>query len=58
MLLPPYFQTLTGYSRQPVLLTSDFVGAARLMQRLAMALDVPYLFCADAEVWKAENNRA
>jgi hypothetical protein len=47
-----------GYSRQPVLLTGDFVGAARLMQRLAMALHVPYLFCADAEGWKAEMNRA
>jgi hypothetical protein len=46
------------YHRLPVLLTSDFVGAARLMQRLAASLDVPYLFCADAEGWKAEEVRA
>jgi hypothetical protein len=46
------------YHRLPILLTSDFVGAARLMQRLADALHVPYLFCADAEGWKAEKIRA
>jgi len=40
--------------RLPVLLTGDFVGAARLMRRLADALHVPYLFCADAEGWRVE----
>jgi hypothetical protein len=44
--------------RLPILLTSDFVGAARLMQRLAYALHVPYLFCADADGWRAEVMRA
>ena len=47
-----------GSYRLPILLTSDFVGAARLMQRLAETLDVPYLFCADAADWKAEELRA
>jgi hypothetical protein len=46
------------YHRLSLLLTSDFVGAARLMQRLAHVLHVPYLFCADAEGWKAEEMRA
>jgi hypothetical protein len=41
-----------------VLLTNDFVGAARLMQRLAHTLHVPYLFFADATGWKAEAIRA
>jgi hypothetical protein len=40
------------------LLTSDFVEAARLMQRLAETLKVPYLFCADGEGWKAEEIRS
>jgi hypothetical protein len=44
--------------RLPLLLTSDFVRASRLMQRLADTLHVPYLFCADAEGWKAEAIRA
>jgi len=47
-----------AYHRVPLLLTCDFVGAARLMQRLANILNVPYLFCADAEGWKAEEIRA
>ena len=46
------------YHRLPLLLTSDFVGAARLMGRLATALHVPYLFCADAEGWRVEEMRA
>jgi hypothetical protein len=46
------------YRRLPILLTGDSVGAARLMQRLAYALHVPYLFCADAEGWRAETMRA
>ncbi|MGQ0637134.1 MAG: hypothetical protein ACT4QC_21205 [Planctomycetaceae bacterium] len=46
------------YHRLPLLLTSDFVGAARLMQVLASALDVPFLFCANAAGWKAEEIRA
>jgi hypothetical protein len=47
-----------AYHRVPLLLTLDFVGAARLMRRLANTLNVPYLFCADAEGWKAEEIRA
>jgi len=47
-----------AYLRLPILLTSDFVGAARLMERLAHTLHVPYLFCADAEGRKAEKLRA
>ncbi|MBS0202193.1 MAG: hypothetical protein JSS49_04775 [Planctomycetes bacterium] len=47
-----------GHVRQPLLLTSDFVGAARLMQRLGTTLHVPYLFCADADGWSAEEIRA
>jgi hypothetical protein len=42
------------YDRLPIVLTSDFVGAARLMQRVANVLQVPYLFCADKEGWQAE----
>ncbi|HVX59699.1 MAG TPA: hypothetical protein VHC19_03830 [Pirellulales bacterium] len=47
-----------GCYRLPILLTSDFVGAAWLMPRLAETLDVPYLFCAGREDWKAEEQRA
>ena len=46
------------YHRLPLLLTSDFVRAARLMQRLAERLQVPYLFCADADGWAEEEARA
>lgn len=46
------------YYRLPVLLTADFVGAARLMQRLAQLLRVPYLFSADAAGWTREAARA
>ena len=46
------------HQRLPILLTGSFVGAARLMEQLARALDVPYLFCADAEGWQAEEDRA
>lgn len=46
------------YHRLPLLLTSDFVRAARLMQRLADELQVPYLFCADADGWAEEEARA
>lgn len=48
----------TGCYRLPLLLTSDFAGAARLMQELANALDVPYLYSADADGWKVEEARA
>jgi len=47
-----------AYHRLPILLTLDYAGAARLMQKLAQILQVPYLFCADAEGWKAEELRA
>lgn len=47
-----------NYHRLPILLTSDCVGAARLMQALAGVLEVPYLFGGDAEGWKAESLRA
>jgi len=46
------------YYRLPILLTSDVVGGARLLQRLATTLQVPYLFCADAAGWRAEGARA
>lgn len=42
----------TECRRVPILLTSDFVRAARLMQKLALVLNVPYLFCADAAGWE------
>jgi hypothetical protein len=48
----------TAYHRLPILLTADFVGAAKLMQQLAHTIQVPYLFCADATGWKAEEIRA
>jgi hypothetical protein len=44
--------------RLPLLLTGDFSGAARLMQRLAATLAVPYLFGADAAGVEAEKVRA
>jgi hypothetical protein len=44
--------------RLPILLTSDFVGAARLMQKLADVLHVPYLYHADAAGWQAETMRS
>jgi hypothetical protein len=47
-----------AYHRLPILLTSDFVGAARLMERFAHTLQVPYLFCADAKGWRVEKLRA
>jgi hypothetical protein len=46
------------YERLPLLLTGDFLGAARLLARLADALQVPYLFSADAAGWEAEDLRA
>jgi len=46
------------HQRLPLLLTSDFVRAARLMQRLSEMLDVPYHFHADAAGWTAELKRA
>ena len=42
----------------PLLLTNDFAGAARLMERVAATLGVPYLFSANADGWKAELQRA
>lgn len=48
----------TEYRRLPILLTGDCVGAARLMQRLAETLRVPYLFSADAAGWRTETARA
>lgn len=47
-----------AYQRIPLLLTSDFVDAARLMQRLAEIFNVPYLFSGDASGWHAEEARA
>ncbi len=46
------------YDRLPILLTSDFVGAARLMHKLGEVLQVPYVYGADAAGWKAETIRA
>ena len=48
----------TEYHRLPLLLTGDFVGAARLMSALTRTMQVPYLFCADAAGWEAETMRA
>lgn len=45
------------YRRLPLLLTQNHAGAARLMQRTADVLQVPYLFHADAPGWKAEVQR-
>jgi hypothetical protein len=47
-----------GYFRIPILLSSDYARAARLMQQLARVLHVPFLYCADANGWKAELLRA
>lgn len=47
-----------SYQRLPLLLTSDFVGAARTIGALADVLQVPYLFHGDADGWKAEAQRA
>lgn len=47
-----------AYERLPLLLTGDFLGAARLLERLADTLQVPYLFSADAAGWEAEDLRA
>lgn len=47
-----------SHYRFPLLLTSDFDTAARLMQRLASTLNVPYIFGADAKGWSAEERRA
>ncbi|MGD9720013.1 MAG: hypothetical protein AB7O59_02220 [Pirellulales bacterium] len=47
-----------NYYRLPLLVTCDCIGAARLMQQLASTLNVPFLFCADAEGWSAEEARA
>ncbi len=46
------------YQRLPLLLTSDFDGAARLMQQIAARLGIPYLFSADEQSWQAEKRRA
>ncbi|MDB5338785.1 MAG: hypothetical protein JWN70_4404 [Planctomycetaceae bacterium] len=49
---------LGTYDRLPILLTSDFVGAAQLMQKLGAVLQVPYFYSADAAGWKVEKVRA
>lgn len=46
------------YPRLPILVTGDFAGAAQLMLGLADTLNVPFLFGANAEGWKAEELRA
>lgn len=46
------------FHRLPLILTCDFARAARLMQQLAEALEVPLLFSADLAGWKAEAERA
>ena len=48
----------TVYHRLPLMLTANFAGAARLMERLAATLGVPYLYDADAAGWQAEARRA
>ena len=47
-----------GIQRIPLLLSGDMIGAARLMEKLAAILAVPYLFHGDAEGWNAERLRA
>jgi hypothetical protein len=47
-----------SYRRLPILLTSDFAGAAQLMEQLAATLRVPYLYCADADGWRTEARSA
>jgi hypothetical protein len=47
-----------AYHRIPILLTADYVGAARIMEKLGRILQVPYLYCADEEGWKEEVRRA
>jgi len=44
--------------RLPLLLTSDYARAARLMHQLAQTLEVPFLFHADAAGWQAEEARS
>jgi hypothetical protein len=46
------------YVRLPLVLTTDFDGAARLMQQIAATLDIPYLFGAHQQGWKMESRRA
>lgn len=46
------------YIRLPIVLTSDYSPAARLMQKLAEILGVPYLFHADEEGFRVEAHRA
>jgi hypothetical protein len=53
-----HFAANIAYPRLPILLTSDVRGAARLMQRLALTLCVPYLFHANEAGWQAEAKRA
>jgi hypothetical protein len=45
-------------TRVPLLLCSDFAGAAKLMRSFADCLGVPFLFHADKAGWKAEAKRA
>jgi hypothetical protein len=44
--------------RIPLFMTGDYDRAALVMQQLAEALEVPYLFHADAAGWQAEEQRA
>ncbi len=47
-----------GFERLPLMLTGDFRGAARLLQRVAEVLEVPYFFHGDVEGWNEELSRA
>lgn len=42
------------FQRLPILLTMDYREAAKLMRDLAVALQVPFFFYADAQGWQAE----
>jgi hypothetical protein len=46
------------FQRIPILVTQDFVGLAKLMQALGRALNVPFIYSADAAAWRAEAVRA
>lgn len=46
------------FARVPLLVSGDFVRAARLMHDLAAACEVPFLYHATKEDWQAEKARA
>jgi len=47
-----------GYERIPILVFEEFFESARHMESLSVILDVPFIYCADAESWQAEIHNA